>query len=343
LFLFFACKPPKENQNKIPEIISSAFVVLNEGLFQNNNSSLTWFHWHSRQSSNDMFEQKNGYGLGDTGNDLGIYGEKIYVLMNNSHLLHILNRKNGKLLHQIPLIENGIGASPRTLAFHSGFIYVSAFNGFLYKIDTTNFNISDKIELGTNPDQTLLVYDELWISNSGGLSAQGDSTLSIVDLATFSEVQRVIVGRNPGSLTADGDFVYAVARGNYMNIPSRLVKISIANKTIQRNEVIPCSSVYFSNNKLFKIGYYFESSSSTLHEINPNDFTELTDNLIEQLGIQTLYNFSELDVFGQKIYVFLDARQFMHLGSATVTDANFNKLFDFKTGLNPTKIIFNAP
>ena len=338
-----ACKPPHLVEDEIPANIGSAFLVLNEGLFQHNNSSITYFHWHSHQNSSELFEKKNFIGMGDTGNDIGIYGEKIYVLMNNSHILHVLNRKTGKLIEQVHLAENGIGASPRHLAFHQGKVYISAFNGYVYKLDTASWHIEDKVQLGANPDQILIHDNQLWVSNSGGLISAGDSTISVVDLNTFSEIDRITIGRNPGSLTYLDGFVYALARGDYVSIPSKLVRINAETKMVELSQEKDLSAVQVHVGKLYASGYYFESSSSTLHELNPLDFSTVSGNLIAHLNIQTLYGFEQMDVFGQEIFAFLDAKQFIHQGEVIITDGEFNKLFSFSAGLNPTKIIFNAP
>ena len=125
----FSCKKPTLNQDEVPTTITNSFLVLNEGLFQHNNSTLTYFNWNTHQQHDNIFEAKNGWGMGDTGNDMGIYGEKLFIVMNNSHVVHVLNRHSGRLLEQIHLHENGIGASPRNLAFFQGKVYVSACNG----------------------------------------------------------------------------------------------------------------------------------------------------------------------------------------------------------------------
>jgi hypothetical protein len=343
LMALTSCKPPHLVEDEIPDNISGAFLVLNEGLFQHNNSSITWFHWHTQQNTSELFEKKNFIGMGDTGNDMKIYGENIFVLMNNSHVLHVLNRRSGKLIEQVHLVENGIGASPRNLAFHQGKVYISAFNGYLYKLDTIALVLENKIQLGTNPEQLLLVNDELWVSNSGGLTSAGDSTISVVDLNTFSETNRITIGRNPGSLAYLNGFVYAVARGDYVAIPSKLAKIHAENKTVLLNQEKNLSSVRVFREKLYATGYFFESSSSSLHELNPIDFSETSANLIADLSIQTLYGIERMEVFGQEIFAFLDARQFIHQGKVVITDGAFNHLFSFSVGLNPSKIIFNAP
>jgi hypothetical protein len=317
-------------------------LVLNEGLFQHNNSTLTYFNWNTHQKHDNIFEAKNGWGMGDTGNDMGIYGEKLFIVMNNSHVVHVLNRHSGKLLEQIHLHENGIGASPRNLAFFQGKVYVSGFNGYLYKIDTTSLHVENKIQLGTNPDQMCVVQNELWVSNSGGLTTVGDSTVSIVDLSSFTEIQKVVVGLNPGSLVYDGmGSVYAVSRGNYMGIPSKIVKLDASSKSVVLSENRAISSLRFWDGQLFAMGYHFETSSSSIHLINANDLSEHSANLIGHISLQTLYGFEKLTVFGQEVLVLLDAKQYIHQGNVVVCDLNFNLLFEFKVGLNPCKVVFN--
>jgi hypothetical protein len=342
LVLLFSCKKPTMNQDEVPATITSSFLVLNEGLFQHNNSTLTYFNWHTHQKHDNLFEAKNEWGMGDTGNDIGIYGSKIYIVMNNSHVIHVLDRQNGMLIEQIALHENGIGASPRNLAFHSGKIYVSAFNGYLYKIDSTSLLVENKIQLGTNPDQICLVQNELWVSNSGGLTSPGDSTVSVVELTSFTEAQKIVVGRNPGSIVYDGNAsVYLVSRGNYSNIPSKLVKLDVNSKSLVLSEDRTISSIRFWDGQLLAMGYDFVSSSSSVHILNPSDFNEITGNLISHIPLQTLYGFQKINVLGQWVYVLLDARQYIHQGNVLICDLNFNVLFEFKAGLNPTKILFN--
>lgn len=345
LFLFsvVACKPPHKVENEIPDNITGSFLVLNEGLFQQNNSSLTYFNWITSQNADELFEKKNFVGMGDTGNDLANYGDKIFVLMNNSHVMHVLNKRTGKLIEQVHFQENGIGSSPRYMAFHQGFLYVSAFNGYLYKLDTNSVSVQDKIILGANPDFIVPVYNELWVANSGGLIPQGDSTVSVVDLNTFSEIDRIAVGTNPGSMAFDGNSVYVVSRGDFVSIPSRLIKFDAQTKSLQNSLTLDLSGVRYFDNRLFITTYDYANLSSSIREIDPITLETISDNLIAHLPIQTLYGFYKMEVFGQKVYAVLDAKQYVHQGKVFILDDNFNLLFSFSVGLNPSKIVFNAP
>lgn len=338
----FACKKPKLDDSTVPSNITASFLVLNEGLFQHNNSTLTYFNWHTHQQHDNLFEAKNGWGMGDTGNDMGIYGAKLYIIMNNSHVIHILNRHTGKLIEQISLQENGIGASPRHLAFHQGKVYVTAFNGYLYQIDTASLHVQNKIPLGTNPDHICLVENELWVSNSGGLTTIGDSTISVVDLSSFTELQKIVVGKNPGSIVYDASgAVFVVSRGNYADIPSKIVRLNASTKMLVHSVNRPISAVRFWNNELYALGYHYESSTSSVHLLDRVDFSEQSGNLIANLNVQTLYGFEKLNILGQWVFVLLDAKQYIHQGNVLVCDLNFNVLFEFKVGLNPTQVLFN--
>jgi hypothetical protein len=203
-------------------------------------------------------------------------------------------------------------------------------------------HVENKIQLGTNPDQMCVVQNELWVSNSGGLTTVGDSTVSIVDLSSFTEIQKVVVGLNPGSLVYDDmGTVYAVSRGNYMGIPSKIVKLDASSKSVVMSENRAISSLRFWDGQLFAMGYHFETSSSSIHLINADDLSEQSANLIGHIPLQTLYGFEKLTVFGQEVLVLLDAKQYIHQGNVVVCDLNFNVLFEFKVGLNPCKVVFN--
>ena len=80
LFLFSCKKDIVENKVVVNQLHQGA-LVLNEGLFQQNNSSLSWVDYYDYSTQNEFFELKSGRKLGDTGNDMQQYGGKIYVVV----------------------------------------------------------------------------------------------------------------------------------------------------------------------------------------------------------------------------------------------------------------------
>ena len=61
---------------------TTQLLVLSEGLFNMNNSTLTLVDLQTGNIDYDHFRSTNGRGLGDTGNDMQLYGSKIYITVN---------------------------------------------------------------------------------------------------------------------------------------------------------------------------------------------------------------------------------------------------------------------
>ena len=112
LFMLNACKkndaaPPTPG----PVVLAPAVgeYVLSEGVFSNNNTKLSYHDNTANTTVGDFFLQQNPTlipaGLGDTGNDMIIYGSKIYVVVNNSSVVMVLNANNAIFIKKI-LFQN---------------------------------------------------------------------------------------------------------------------------------------------------------------------------------------------------------------------------------------------
>src|ERR1035437_3379932 len=58
--------------------------VLSEGLFNMNNSTLSLINFTNRSLNPDFFLSQNKRGLGDTSNDMKLYGSKLWIVVNVS-------------------------------------------------------------------------------------------------------------------------------------------------------------------------------------------------------------------------------------------------------------------
>ena len=88
--MLFSCG--KDNEPPVTiDTISNGALVLCEGLFQQNNSQLSFVSFENNQVENNFFLNRNNRQLGDTGNDLKRYGDKIYIVVNVSSTIEILD------------------------------------------------------------------------------------------------------------------------------------------------------------------------------------------------------------------------------------------------------------
>lgn len=221
--------------------------------------------------------------LGDVGNDILVYGSKLYVVLNASHKLEVLDAYTTKKIKQIN-IPNG-----RSLATHKGKVYLSSFVGEIkidpkaplgevVRIDTVSLEIDARCPVGYQPEEMAIVGDFLYVANSGGYRAPNyDKRLSIIDLRDFSLVQHQDLGINLHHIRKDQyDQLWVSSRGDYKKISSRLFRLEIDKGTGLPRTVemlpIPCLDMLVLGEKLLIVS----SSWSELGEKMPTEYITIS-------------------------------------------------------------------
>ena len=210
--------------------------VLNEGNMGSNKASIDFLdldenkptvHYHrniySERNPNVVKE------LGDVGNDIKIYGNKLWIVVNVSNKVEVATVDSCKRITQINI------PNCRYLAFKDGFAYVSSYVGpvkldqdvplgMVYKVDTVDFKKKDSVVVGYQPEGLCIVDNKLYVANSGGYRAPNyDNTLSEIDLTTFKEIRKIKVGLNLHHCQVDHyGQIWVTSRGNYNDVPSRI-------------------------------------------------------------------------------------------------------------------------
>ncbi len=333
LGVIFSCKKEHEETIESPEILQNGMLVLNEGLFQLNNSSLTWVDFGAGTSNDQFFTQKSGRLLGDTGNEMLRYGNKIYIVVNVSSTIEVLDAITGNSIKQISMQANGNAKQPRSIRFYGSKAFISCFDGFVDVMDTATFQIESRIPVGLNPDQMTISGQYLFVSNSGGLNApMMDSTVSVIDLNAKSELTKIVVGKNPGSIVTDhqGD-IYVISRGNYSTIPSRMKKIDQNNFTVLESYDFDASKITSMNNRLLIL------NNNKLMLFNADTDELMNDDFINNPAISTLSNMC-FRSSSQQIYLF-DSKGYTNTGNILKYNVNGDFLTQFHVGLNPNSIL----
>ena len=194
---------------------TAEIYILSEGLFNLNNSTLARYSFTTGAFTEDYFTAMNSRGLGDTANDMDIYGSKLYIVVNVSSTVEIVDINTGMSLAQISLTDDdGSSRQPRAVAFDGGKAYVCSYDGTVARIDTTSMEIDAWATAGRNPEDLCVQDGKLYVSNSGGLDWEGigvDNTVSVIDLETFTETKQIEVGPNPGKILPGPDHTVWVA------------------------------------------------------------------------------------------------------------------------------------
>lgn len=178
---------------------------------------------YSERNPNEVKE------LGDVGNDVKVYGSKLWMVINCSNKVEVADVYTCRKQAQIDI------PNCRYLAFAGGYAYVSAYVapvairpdaevGAVYKVDTLSLKVVDKVTVGYQPEELAVVGGKLYVANSGGYRAPNyDRTVSVIDLATFREERKIDVAQNLHRLRADKyGQVWVSSRGDYQQQPASL-------------------------------------------------------------------------------------------------------------------------
>lgn len=321
---------------EVPTAERKGIYVLCEGLFNANNTSLSYFNYEDRNLIKDRFSEVNGRELGDTGSDIQIYGSKMYIVVNVSSTLEILNPQTGASIKKLDLKNNGIGRQPRYIVFNKNKAFISNFDGTVAVLDTASMAIEQYIKVGRNPEQIAISNGKLYVANSGGLDYPNyDNTISVIDLNTLKEIRKITVVENPRIVAADqyGD-VYVISTGNYDDVKSSMATIDSKTDAIK-------SQVAFSGGSMVINGdhAYITASGGKLKVFNVKTEQVEKDNFItDETKITSPYGVAVDELTGE---VFItDAKSYTTSGEVFCFDKEGKKKYSLTVGINPNNVVF---
>lgn len=345
---FYACKKEPIESDKPDVTIDTTYsalgiYVLNEGLFNMNNSTLTYYGFNNNTAVTDFFDLQNGRKLGDTGNDIAIYGNKMYIIVNVSSQLEVVNPFTGKSIKQISFFNGDKPRQPRYIAFHKDKAFVCSFDGTVAVIDTASLEIEKLINVGRNPDGIAVANNKVYVSNSGGLDYPNyDNTVSVINVNSLAEIKKIPVHINPYVIVPDkyGD-LYVVSRGNYGDIKMCLQIID--SQTDELKYTFPDLEVLnlAINGDIAYVYYYdfMSGSGSKIMTINVQDESIISHNFIsDNTVIETAYGIA-VDKLSGDVFI-TDAHGFVNTGNVICFNSDGKKKYSFTAGLNPGHIAF---
>jgi DNA-binding beta-propeller fold protein YncE len=238
------------------------FYLLNEGNMGSNKSTLDYFDFASGAYHRNLYAEANPSvpkELGDVGNDLQIYGSRLYAVVNCSNKVEVMDKRTARRLGQIDI------PNCRYIRFHEGFAYVTSYagpveispsyeqRGYVAKVDTATLQEVARCLVGFQPDELEVADGKLYVANSGGYMAPSyESTVSVVDLATFTETKRIEVAINLHRLRADGHGrLWVSSRGDYYGIASRLHWVDTRTDTYGGAIDLPVSNFCLDGDSLY--------------------------------------------------------------------------------------------
>ncbi len=220
---------PEEKKLPIPPQPNASIVgmyLLNEGAMGSNKASLDYLDFTLGKYTRNIYAERNPEAvkeLGDVGNDAQVYGGRLYLVINASHKVEVLDKRTAKRIGQVDI------PNCRYIGFSGGKAYVSSYvtkdspkdqKGAIYELDTATLQVTNTCEVGYQPEGFAIEGDLLYVANSGGYQSPNYSnTVSVVSLSTMGLAGEFTVGTNPSKVLKDKyGKLWITSRGNYGTI-----------------------------------------------------------------------------------------------------------------------------
>ena len=342
------------------EVNPIGMYLLNEGNMGSNKASIDFVDFKNAYYVRNMYAERNPTiikELGDVGNDIQIYGNKIYAVINCSHKVEVMDAHSLVRIGQIDI------PNCRYIKFDKGNAYVSAYVGpvaidpdaqlgAVYRIDTTSLAITGKCTVGYQPDELEIVGEYIYVANSGGYRVpKYDYTISVVEKFGMAQVEKIPVGINLHRIEADKyGKLWVTSRGNYGSVRSKIFVLEKESRFSRKMVVtdtldIPCSEMHIQGDSL----YFYSVEWSNQEEKNNIAYgiidvrtKELvTDHFITdgtEKDIEVPYGINVHPVTGD-IYV-TDAKNYVSSGALHCYSREGKKKWSVRTGDIPAHMVF---
>lgn len=318
-------------------------LILNQGNFGGGNSSISYWSDDLGIFQNNAFAAVNPtVTLGDTGQDIGFYQEKAFVVLNLSNSIQVINRYT---LEHITTISTGLN-NPRYIAFSNGKGYVTNWgdasneeDDYVAVLNLTSYTISTSIPVVEGPERIIEKNGNLYVAHQGGYGY--GETVSVISSTSNTVTASIPVGDVPNSLFIENNTLYVLAGGK----PSwtedetfgKLTKIDLTNNTVINT--LDFEDSEHPSNLVEKDGQLYYTIDSDVYKTSITA-TSLPSTPLFSTTAQGVYGVYSFAVENNKIYVG-DAVDYNSNGKVYVYSMTGELVNEQTVGVIPAGFYFN--
>lgn len=179
--------------------------------------NLSYIDYTTGESTNNVFANANGSSLGTGANDGLVYGSKMYIVVDGSSTIEVVNKNTMKSIKQIKttdLLGKDLGTNPRHIIAGNGKIYFTTYHGIVAAVDTASYTLTNKYTVGSYPEGLVGVGNYIYVANSDyGMGKGSISAINLTDGSVETETISGVV--NPVKLFYANNSLYVLDNGSY--------------------------------------------------------------------------------------------------------------------------------
>lgn len=318
---------------------SEGYFVLNEGLFGQGNSTISYVDPAAEEVSHNIFSEVNGVDLGDTASDIGFYQDFAFIVVNVSNTIEVVEWDTFTSVATIDAeLEN-----PRKITFLMGLAYVTNWgdasdpsDDYVAVFDARTFDFLDKIGVEEGPEAILAEGERIFVAHQGGWSF--NNKISVI---SGNEVEKVIeVGDVPNSLSVENGSLWVSSAGFpdwAGETAGTISRIDLSTLEVAKT-FSNASSSWHPSNLVVENGDVFYTIGKEVYSFGTGEESLPSEPIFEMQEIANFYGFK---LHEGKIYATSASADFTGDGKLLIYDAatgNLQQTFD--TGINPNGIFF---
>ncbi len=238
LFLFvsvfvFLLSCTKENDAPGTFLEGSGVFIINEGNFMGGNGSLSFYSYDSAKIYNEIFLNVNGRPLGDVPNSMAISGERIYIVVNNSGKIEVVEKNTLESVKTITGLN-----SPRHISIISNSkAYVSSmYSDSVAVIDLSDNKISGYINIRHTSEAIAVLRNRAYIANW-----IGGREVMVINTDNDKVIDSIEVAVEPESMVIDKNkTLWVLCNGGWMRENfAELIAVNTSTNDVERKLVFP--------------------------------------------------------------------------------------------------------
>ncbi|MBW6481787.1 MAG: hypothetical protein K0B10_01880 [Vicingaceae bacterium] len=337
LLILFSCKkeevgPQCKNciENPIIPNSDSKILIVNEGNFGFGNASISLYNPTSNVLNNNVFQQVNTYPLGDVAQSGVLFENKLYIVVNNSGKIEVVNKDTYNSIATI----TGLISPRHMLPINSSKAYVSnIFSNQIQILNLSNNSISGGITTSSNWTEEMLLFND-----TAYVCDMKNNNLLLINTTNDLLIDSVKMGVQPNSIVIDkNNKFWILCDGGFNTDFPKLIKFNPQTRTIEQTLIFTDinsspSDLSIDGNKenLYFINYH-------VYKINCTDNVLPTSNWLSN-NSQVFYSIG-IDPYANNIYI-SDAKDFVQSSSILRYSENGVLLHSFQAGINAGQFLF---
>lgn len=260
-------------------IQQKGLFILSEAGWGQSKADIAYFDEMTNVLHPKYFSEINGRTLGDVGNDLALYGSKMYVVVSGTNVesknsyIEVIDPTTCKSVKQIPFIVDKANETydlPRRIIFESGKGYITGHSGIVARLDTLTLELDAFAKLGegaTYSEGITSYNDKLYICNSGYGKGK---TISVVDIKSFKESHQIEVAQNPFNIVTapNGKIYFQTAMLFETSIPSNLYELDPKTEEVTYSFDIPAGKLAILNEVLYTGDFSWTTYEDTVSMVD---------------------------------------------------------------------------